>query len=79
MPSLRAALSTLRVLGLRLTFMEALRRMINKTYEINGITINNSTTFRIIRMIRARGWSVIRDGDWYLLKANFGIVASRDL
>ena len=79
MASLRGAVSTLRVLGLRLTMMEALRRIINKTYEIDGVAINNSTTFRIIRMIRARGWSVVRDGEWYLLKANFGIVASRDL
>ena len=79
MASLRALLLALRTLGFRVTFMEAMRRVAGKTYEVDGIQVNDSTTFRILRMVKSRGWSVVRGGDWYLLRADFGVVASRDL
>lgn len=78
MVSPRAVLNTLRVLGLRVALMEALRRVTGKSYEINGIMVGDSATFRLIKMITKRGWSVAKDGDWHLLRTEFGVVASRD-
>jgi len=74
MAILKGVLLTLKVMGLKYTIREAIRRTLRMPYIYNGVAVKDAVTFRVLRGLAARGhmWT---NGNEVFFRNEFGVFA----
>lgn len=77
MRDFRKYILTLRHMGLRVTLLELMRRLTGLAYEIDGIVIGSSRSFRVVRDLRLAGLRPKREGEYVYARVPYGSIRVR--
>ena len=71
--TVKGSLMSLRSLGVSVTLLELLRRVLKVRYRINGVVVNDSQVFRSLRKLVLKGYRVYTHSDYLYVDTGWAL------